>query len=69
MNHEEIYKKLCEWSPKYITEVRTWKPWGQHSIVIWLNNGMIYKAKLRDNMFIIQQVSTDDIIRKFGFNN
>ena len=68
LSHEEIYKEFCAWSPEYAARVIKWEPWGSVSIIIWLNNGMIYKAKryYNDCKFTMQIVSEEDIKRKLG---
>ena len=69
MTYDELYKEFCEWSPEHAAMVTDYRPWGSHSIVIWLNNGMTYKVKRCDiNRFVMQRVSHEDINKKFGLN-
>lgn len=68
--HNELYKEFCEWSPQHAAEVTSYKPWGRRSIVVWLKNGMAFKAKrCAPGKFIMQLLSEDDIKKKFESNN
>lgn len=63
---EEFYKQFSEWSPEYSAMVTNYKPWGRHSIVIWLNNNMAFKVRrVTPNKFIMQMLSEEDIKKKY----
>lgn len=65
LTHEEIYDAFCRWSPEHAAMIKEYRPWGRHSIVIWLKNGMAYKAKhICENKFVLQTLSEPDIYRK-----
>lgn len=67
ITYGELYKEFCEWSPEHAKRVTNYRPWGRNSIVVWLNNGLIYKVKRCDtNRFVMQKVSEEDINRKFN---
>ena len=63
----QIYEEFCEWSPEHAAMVIDYRPWGGHSIVIWLRNGTIYKVKRHGpDRFIMQAVTQEDINKKFN---
>ena len=69
LTSKAIYEKFCKWSPEHAASVKDYKPWGRTSIVVWLNNGMMYKIKyISDNKFIMQVVTKEDIDKKFSFS-
>ncbi len=65
--HEEIYKDFCSWSPGHVNFILTYKPWGEHSILLLLELGYAYKVKRNGpDKFIMQPVSESDIIKKYN---
>lgn len=69
MTHEELYKEFCKWSPEHAKMVKDYAPWGSTSIVIWLDNGMMYKVKRHDKgKFVMQTLTKADIDKKFGLS-
>ena len=67
LTYEEIYKEFCEWSPEHAKMAKDYRPWGNNSILVWLNNGMSFKVKYFDsNHFVMQMVSKEDIRKKYG---
>lgn len=67
ITYGEIYKEFREWSPEHAKMVIDYRPWGGHSIVIWLNNGMAYKVRrTAPNKFVMQSLSKEDINKKFN---
>lgn len=67
LTYEEIYKEFCEWSPEHAKMVKDYRPWGNNSILVLLNNGMAFKVKYFDsNHFVMQMVSKEDIRKKYG---
>lgn len=47
-------------------KVKAVKPWGEASIAVWFDTGLIYKVKLSGNHVIEQQLSKEDVARKFA---
>ena len=69
VTHNEIFNEFCIWSPTLAPKVVAYRPWGSTSIVVWLNNGFIYKIKrYGPDKFVMQAVSKDDVNKKFGLN-
>ena len=68
MDPNELYAMFKEWNPDLVEFIADYKPWGSHSLCIWLNNGMTYKVKHYNAGFIMQAVSAEDIKRKYGEN-
>lgn len=69
MTYGELYKEFCEWSPEHAKMVKDYRPWGKHSIVVWLDGGYAYKVKrYAPGKFTMQHVSEEDIKKKFGLN-
>lgn len=67
--YKEIYDDFYSWNPELGSKVIDYEPWGSTSIVIWLNNGMIYKVKRYEHdKFVLQTLSKEDVDRKFGLN-
>lgn len=67
LTSEQIYAKFCAWSPEHASMVKDYNLWGRTSIVIWLNNGMMYKVKyINDTKFIMQVVTKEDVDNKFS---
>ncbi len=70
ITYGELYKEFCEWSPEHAAMVIDYRPWGNHSIVVWLKGGHAYKVKRHaPGRFTMQSVSKEDINKKFGVNN
>lgn len=43
------------------------RPWGSHgAMVVWLDNGMIYKVQKVGNKFVKQPLTNEEVRRKFG---
>lgn len=69
ITYGELYKEFCEWSPKRANMVKDYRPWGSHSIIVWLTDGHAYKVKrLAPGKLIMQLLSKEDIDKKFGLN-
>lgn len=69
ITHGELYKEFCEWSPEHAKMVKDYRPWGKHSIVVWLEGGHAYKVKrYAPDKFLMQAVSEEDIKKKFGLS-
>lgn len=67
LTSEVIYEKFCRWSPEHAARIKDYKPWGRTSIVVWLNNGMMYKVKyINDTKFIMQIITKEDVDKKFS---
>lgn len=64
---DEIYKDFCNWSPEHAAMVTDYKPWGNSSILVYLNSGHAYKCKRHAaDRFTMQVVSEEDIKKKFN---
>lgn len=66
MTHGELYQKFCSAVPDVAKRISDYRPWGQNSIVIWLDDDTAYKVKYIGGKFVKQSVSAEDIERKYG---
>lgn len=67
LTSKSIYDKFSKWSPEHAAKIKEYRPWSSTSIVVWLENGMMYKIKyIADNKFIMQTVTKEDIDNKFN---
>lgn len=70
MTYGELFKKFCAWSINHARMVVNYRPWGRNSIVVWLSSGLIYKVKYIDDLhFVMQPLSEEDVVKKFGGTN
>ena len=70
LTYGELYVEFCNCNPEIGAATIDYRPWGNNSIVIWLDNGKAYKVKRHSiGRFTMQSVSNDDIRKKFGLNN
>ena len=47
-------------------DIVDYRPWGENSIVVFCKDGTSYKVKYRGDRFERQQVSNNDIAKKFN---
>lgn len=63
---KQIYEEFCNWSPEHAKMAKHYEQWGNTSIAIWFDNGLVFKVKrYAPNRFIMQLMSNDDIKRKY----
>ena len=65
--HQRIFSEFCEWSPTHASMVVDYGEGGSTSIVVWLNNGIIYKVKRHaPHKFTMQVLSNEDVNKKLN---
>lgn len=66
ITYKEMYRQFCECSPEYACMIEDYRPCGKYEIMIWLNDGRVYRVRYHDkHKFSMLLLSADNIRDNF----